>query len=389
MEGAEMTASAADRVSKTFMERRGTGPDLVSIAPGRVNLIGDHVDYVGGLVLPIAIQKNTAIAVGRIPGGSACSIDFLDIEGGIDRRLEIGSPMDRSELDYIRGPIAQLVDSGLEIPALKIIVASTIPMGAGLSSSAALQVAALLGIRSLLNAPATPLEIALEAQRSEHAIGTPCGLMDMYVSAAAEADHACLIDCRNNHLEQVPLPGEREIVFMITDTGVRHDLRDGSYATRRRECEEASRLLQHDMLSDADLSELESTSIEGTLRRRAKHVLTENARVRRFAEAMAHGDLDSAGSCMFESHESLRDDFEVSCPELDLIVEVASSMRDRGVHGCRMTGGGFGGCTITMCTPDARLELESMIEKRFQAEFGRVPLSMQSHPASGAHLLSR
>ena len=191
-----MTRSAADRVIDSFVDTRGVRPELTAIAPGRVNLIGDHVDYVGGVVLPIAIQKNTAIAIGRLDRGSASSVDFLDIDGGIDLPLAHGSPMDGTALDYIRGPLAQLAESGLEVPPVKLVVASTIPMGAGLSSSAALQVAVLFGVRSLLNSPASTLDVALEAQRSEHAIGTPCGLMDMYVSAAAEKDHACLISTR-------------------------------------------------------------------------------------------------------------------------------------------------------------------------------------------------
>lgn len=382
-----MTRNAAERVIDSFVKTRGERPELTSLAPGRVNLIGDHVDYVGGVVLPIAIQRDTAVGIGRLAPGSTTSVDFLDIDGGTNLSLVAGSPMDGSALDYIRGPLAQLAGSGLDVPPLKLVVASTIPMGAGLSSSAALQVAVLFGVRSLMNSPASALDIALEAQRSEHAIGTPCGLMDMYVSAAAEKDHACLIDCKHNRLKQVPLPGSEEVVFMITDTGVRHDLRDGSYANRRRECEEAARILQHDLLSDAGLPELEAATLEPTLRRRAMHVITENARVRRFADSMARNDLAEAGRCMFESHASLRDDFEVSCPELDLIVDLARSMTDRGVHGCRMTGGGFGGCTITMCAPGAREEFETMISDHFLEAFGRRPSSMESRPAAGAHLL--
>ena len=382
-----MKANAADRVHRAFMETQGVEPELISIAPGRVNLIGDHVDYVGGVVLPIAIQRHTAIAIGPATEGPACSIDFLDVDGALDRALIPGEPMDRTELDYIRGPIEQLSKAGIETPPLKLVVSSTIPMGAGLSSSAALQVAVLLGIRSLVHSPATPLELALEAQRSEHAIGTPCGLMDMYVSAAAEKDHACLIDCKENHLEQIPMPSDRDVVFIITDTGVRHDLRDGSYATRRSECEEASRILGHDLLSDATHDHLESAPLSDVLKRRAKHVLTENDRVRSFAAAMSRGDLASAGQCMFESHESLKDDFEVSCPQLDLIVALADEMKSRGIYGCRMTGGGFGGCTITMCSPGFQEEFEAIVAEKFHQRFGSRPLSMESRPADGAHVV--
>ena len=382
-----MTSSAANRVLEAFRKTQGTDPAIVSVAPGRVNLIGDHVDYAGGVVLPIAIERETAIAFGPNPVGAGCSIDFLDIEDGIDQELEIGSAMDHGGLDYIRGHLAQLMSTGIEIPPAKMVVASTVPMGAGLSSSAALQVALLLGIRSWVNAPASPLEIALEAQRSEHSIGTPCGLMDMYVSAAAKGGHACLIDCKSTELKQIPLPDEHEVEFVITDTGVRHDLRDGSYAKRRTECEQASELLGHELLSDASLQELAETDLPEPLHRRARHVISENMRVRTFADAMSGGDLQTAGTCMFESHQSLRDDFEVSCPELDLIVEVAASMRSRGVHGARMTGGGFGGSTITMCTPDARKEFEAALVTEFNDRFEHRPSSMRSRAADGAHLL--
>ena len=379
-----MSETAAERVGQTFQRDEGTPPKVLSIAPGRVNLIGDHVDYTGGLVMPIAIDRNTAVAIGPHAGDQEIVVDFLDLDDRNGLVIDSAKEMDGTDLDYIRGPLLQLEAMGLEIPPLRLTISSTVPMGAGLSSSAALQVAVLLGIRTYLDKPVSPLELALEAQRSEHSIGTPCGLMDMYVSAAARSGHACLIDCSCNELSQVPVPPEEEAVFIITDTKVRHDLRDGGYAQRRAECEQSAELLGHARLSEATLGALEDADLPTPLHRRARHVLSESLRVRTFADALEEGDLTRAGQAMFRSHQSLKDDFEVSCPELDLIVETAGSMREAGIHGSRMTGGGFGGSTITMCRPEAEAGFRERISEVFASRFGHQPESIRTSAADGA-----
>ena len=350
------------RVDHTFRELEGRPPQCVTRAPGRVNLIGDHVDYAGGLVLPIAIERATTVAIGTTADEDGFLVDLLDLGRSLRLGRDALGTMDGTDLDYIRGPLQQLHRSGLTPPGLRLVVASDIPIGAGLSSSAALQVAVLIGVRRLLGAETDPLEVALEAQRSEHAIGTPCGLMDMYVSAAAHPDHACLIDCSTNGLRQVPLPPSRDAVFIITDAGVRHDLRDGGYARRRSECEQAASLLGVDLLGKADEARVDRAGLPEPMNRRARHVASEIRRVGAFAEAVEGGDLEAAGTLMFESHDSLRDDFEVSCPELDLVVETARSMAG-GVHGSRMTGGGFGGCTVTLCEPDRETDFLGTVDE--------------------------
>ncbi|MAJ46094.1 MAG: galactokinase [Planctomycetes bacterium TMED75] len=383
-----MNEKTTERVRRSFQQDEAVPPVVTSIAPGRVNLIGDHVDYTGGLVMPIAIDRNTAVAIGPHAGDSEMIVDFLDLEGRSGLVVESSQEMDGTDLDYIRGPLIQLHEAGLRIPPLRLTVSSTVPMGAGLSSSAALQVAVLLGIRTYLDKPVSPLEVALEAQRSEHTIGTPCGLMDMYVSAAARNGHACLIDCGSNDLEQVPLPPESEAVFIISDTKVRHDLRDGGYAKRRSECEQAAERMGYALLSQASLEQLEAAALPENLHQRARHVLSENLRVRTFSDALKQGDLKRAGQAMFESHHSLRDDFDVSCKELDLIVEIAETMSGAGIYGSRMTGGGFGGSTITMCRPEAEPEFRKRVAEAFAARFDHQPDSIRTSAADGALVIT-
>ena len=186
----------------------------------------------------------------------------------------------------------------------------------------------------------------------------------------------------------MPRPPEEDAVFIITDTKVRHDLRDGGYAKRRSECEEAAELLEHALLSQATLEQLEAAGIPEVLHRRARHVLSESLRVRTFDDALKQGDLSRAGQAMFRSHQSLRDDFEVSCPELDLIVEIAESMSDAGVHGSRMTGGGFGGSTITMCRPETESDFRRRVAEVFESRFDHQPESIRTSAADGALALT-
>ena len=243
--------SPASSAKKTYDRRFGRSPELIAIAPGRVNLIGDHVDYAGGLVMPMAIDCCTAVAVGRDPEAtdepSVIVAADLDVECKIDLG-EIQSPRQPGTpdafLNYVTGPLEQIRKAGVSLPRMDLVIASSVPMGGGLSSSAALEIAVLLAVRTLLERKTSPLELALEAQRAEHEqAGTPCGIMDMYVSAAARPGHACMIDCMTNELRQVRMPPEDEAVVMVTDTRTRHELNDGAYATRREQCEEAARML--------------------------------------------------------------------------------------------------------------------------------------------------
>ncbi len=387
--------SPESRVQESYGRRFGRSPELISIAPGRVNLIGDHVDYAGGLVMPIAIDCCTEVAVGRDPETtdepSVIVAADLDMECEIDL-AKVQSPRQPGApdafLNYVTGPLEQIRKAGLSLPRIDLMIASSVPMGGGLSSSAALEVAVLLGVRTLLGRKTAPLELALEAQRAEHEqAGTPCGIMDMYVSAAARPGHACMIDCMTNELRQVPMPAKDEAVVMVTDTRTRHELNDGAYATRREQCEEAARMLGVDLLGQASIDRVNEAGLPGAIDSRARHVVEEIARVIDFADALGSGDLETAGDAMFSSHDSLRDLYEVSCPELDLLVETARAHRGRGVHGSRMTGGGFGGCTVTLCRREFVDELETSFKSAFRGEFGHEPESFITSAGAGAHVM--
>ncbi|MDG2031262.1 MAG: galactokinase [Phycisphaerales bacterium] len=387
--------SPASSAKKTYDRRFGRSPELIAIAPGRVNLIGDHVDYAGGLVMPMAIDCCTAVAVGRDPEAtdepSVIVAADLDVECKIDLG-EIQSPRQPGTpdafLNYVTGPLEQIRKAGVSLPRMDLVIASSVPMGGGLSSSAALEIAVLLAVRTLLERKTSPLELALEAQRAEHEqAGTPCGIMDMYVSAAARPGHACMIDCMTNELRQVRMPPEDEAVVMVTDTRTRHELNDGAYATRREQCEEAARMLGVDLLGQASIAQVHEAGLPGTIDSRARHVVEEIARVLDFAGALERGDLETAGDTMFSSHDSLRDLYEVSCPELDLLVETARDHRGRGVYGSRMTGGGFGGCTVTLCRKEFVDELETAFRTAFQDAFGHEPESFITSAGAGAHVM--
>ena len=392
----DMNTDPADRALSAFREQFHAEPETVVRAPGRVNLIGDHVDYAGGFVLPIAIERSTVLALSQrdtteSPDGSVIHALDLDMTNTVDlASQQPPEPQDspHSFLNYIRGPIEEIRSTGVEIPQLSLTLASSIPMGGGLSSSAALEVAVLIAVRTLLHEPIEPRAIALEAQHAEHTYaGTPCGIMDMYVSAAARPGMACLIDCTTNELSHIPMPKEEEAIILITDTATRHELNTGAYAQRRKSCEEAAETIGVELLGQASIEDIQRAKLSETTERRARHVIEEIRRVLDFAETIQQGNLKDAGKLMYESHESLRTQFEVSCPELDLLVEIARSSEDEGVYGCRMTGGGFGGCTVTLCRRESVPNLIAQFEEGFSAKFGRIPQSFATRPAAGAGVI--
>lgn len=333
----------------------GTDGVVRAFAPGRVNLIGDHTDYTGGLCLPIALQWGTTVEGTR--GGS---------------RIRIGSALDDTETDLpIDRPDPATTDGWARyVAAVTAQVApregftgritTTLPIGAGLSSSAALEVALCLA----LGFDGAPRELAEAAQRAEHAaVGVPCGIMDQLTSVCGRQDHALLIDCTTLEVLPVPIPEGAEI--RIVDTGGSRALAGSAYAERRAQCEAAEARIGR--LRDADLRDVETID-DPVLRRRARHVVTENRRVMRTAKALARGDWVTVGDTMLESHASLRDDFEVSTPTLDGIVD--SLVVTPGVHGARLTGAGFGGCIVAVCEP------------------GALPFAARVVPSRGAHLFS-
>ena len=305
---------------------------VIGCAHGRVNLIGDHVDYAGGLVLPIATPETTSVALTAVRGHEDhFTSDFAG---------------DLSWNRYARGVVAELRACGIDVPPIALAVASDVPVGAGLSSSAALEIAVARAALTLVGRTMSPPELALLAQRAEHVYaGVPCGIMDQWCVAHADPNaarhEAILLDCARKQHEVVALPATLRIE--VIDSGIRHALRDGGYAARRRDVFEAAERLSRPVEELACASEREVASLPAQLARRARHVVTEVARVRAAVDALRGGDLVRFGQLLQESHASLRDDFDVSTPEVDRVVELFMA---RGALGARMTGGGFGGCVV-------------------------------------------
>lgn len=317
---------------------------VVARAPGRVNLIGDHTDYTGGLVLPMAIDRVTEVELDRgVPW-----VELVSADEGEPAFIDLGRPQDPATVQpgwarYVAGVVHVLQpdEGGIGF------VRSDVPIGAGLSSSAALEVAVALA----LGFDGSPLELALACQRAEQlASGVPCGIMDQLTSAAAVEGHAVLVDCRSLDVAPVPVPSEVDVV--VVDSGTRRQLATSFYGVRRAQCEEAETLIGP--LRDATAADVDGIATD-VLRRRARHVVTENQRVLDVATALAAGDVAGAGALMLDSHRSLRDDFEVSTAALDELVEHLASRP--GVLGARLTGAGFGGCVVALTTHGADLGL--------------------------------
>lgn len=308
-----------------------------AVAPGRVNLIGDHTDYMGGLVLPMAVQLATTVE--GVRGGDRIELRSAGFDESLSLQLPVEDPSDvRPDWGrYVAGVAAEL---GAR-EGLVGTVSSTVPPGSGLSSSAALEVAVSLA----LGDDGTPIEVAGRAQRAEQlATGVPCGIMDQLASTAGRAGHALLIDCSTLAIEHVPVPSDAAI--WVVHSGQQRQLAGSEYARRRAECEAAAAILGP--LPDAALDDIDALA-DPVQRARARHVRTECHRVREFASSLSVGDLDAAGAAMVASHTSLRDDFEVSTAVLDELVEHLCSLP--GVHGARLTGAGFGGCVVALVEP--------------------------------------
>lgn len=313
----------------------------MAFAPGRVNLIGDHTDYAGGLVMPMAIQLGTTVMFRPDPGSDRVRFGSDSESEPADLPLEIKDP-GSVEPDWARYLAGVMAETAPTAPGCARI-STTLPIGAGLSSSAALEVAVALA----LGFTGPPLELARACQRAEQrASGVPCGLMDQLASVAGTAGAALMIDCRTDHIEAVAVPGDCEIVAV--HSGQTRRLSSSEYARRRQDCEAAAAVVGH--LAGASLADVSGLT-DPLLHRRARHVVSENQRVRDFAACLSRADLVGAGQLMLESHASLRDDFEVSTRALDELV--ADLGARRGVYGARLTGAGFGGCVVALTAPGA------------------------------------
>jgi galactokinase len=319
-------------------------PDAVADAPGRVNLLGEHTDYNDGFVMPVAITQRTQVAMRR-NGGEAFSLHAQEL--GRTVRFSFDAPPTEHFASYVFGCLALARAQRADVPGLDIEVSSEVPMGVGLSSSAALEVATLRCLRELLDLPFDDVLIAQLAQRAEiEFAGVNCGIMDQMASSLAGTDRAVLIDTRSLERREVPLPAGSAV--LVLDSGVPRTLAGSGYNQRRSECEEAARQLGVASLRDVESLEAIEQLTQDVPRRRARHVFTENARVLQAARCT---DPVEFGRLMNASHASLRDDYEVSTPELDLLVRWLQA--EEGVFGARLTGAGFGGACVALCRSDA------------------------------------
>jgi galactokinase len=384
---------AVARCVDAFARRFGGTPATVARAPGRVNLVGDHVDYADGIVLPIAIDRDCAVAVRRASDDRwrAWSEDLRSLVELPDPAAHASAPRlvgDRSWGNLVTGVLAGFAREGVAVPPLEVAVASDVPIGAGLASSAALGVALATAFADALSAPLFGIPLARIAQEAESQfMGVPCGMMDQVASALGRPDHALLIDCRTLDVRSVPFPPPSRAALWVLDPGVHRALADGRYAERRREVEEATRAAGVSSLRELDESALRERGLRDPLDRRARHVVRETQRAQSAANALRRDDLALFGLFMAQSHQSLRDDFAVSTPELDALVDAARSIGERGgVHGARLTGGGFGGCVIVLVEASA-VGVPERIAAAFERRFRRRPTWMRVAAGPGAALV--
>jgi galactokinase len=371
--------SAARRASSLFTSSFATRATITTSAPGRVNLIGEHTDYNGGPVLPVAIERRTAAAARLADGWSLVS----DTEEGVQQVVP-DDPMRHAWTDYIIGVIRELRAIRAAPPGAEIAVATTVPIGAGLSSSAALMVATSKALSLLAGKRLAPAELAEVAFRAEyHQVGVRCGRMDQTIAAHGEPGTAILFETATGTLQRVPFPGR----LWIIETGLSHRLTGGSLNQRRRECEEALAFcrewrpgLQHlaQLLPD-DLPEVERR-LPPPLTPRVRHVVTETARTRAAAQALARGNLEELGRLLVAGHESLRRDYQSTIPEADLIVEAAVKY---GAYGARLTGAGWGGAVVLLAPAAGDRRIVAEVAGDFSARFGRSPETWSTRASAG------
>ncbi|MFF7143404.1 galactokinase [Streptomyces nodosus] len=379
-------------VREDFRELFGTAPEGVWAAPGRVNLIGEHTDYNDGFVMPFALPHTTLAAVSRRTDG-LLRLHSADVAGGVVelRAEELTPGSDKSWTAYPAGVVWALREASHGVTGADVHLASTVPTGAGLSSSAALEVVVALALNDLFGLGLEPRRLARLCQRAENVyVGAPTGIMDQTASACCEEGHALFLDTRDLSRRQIPFdPAAAGLRLLVVDTRVKHAHSDGEYGRRRAGCEKGAALLGVDALRDVPLAELDAALArlgdDEELRRLVRHVVTEDARVERVAALLEAGDIRAIGPVLTRGHASLRDDFRISCPELDLIVDTALSA---GAPGARMTGGGFGGSAIVLAEEAEVPALTETIENAFTTANFTPPRIFEAVPSAGARRLS-
>jgi len=382
-----------DTTTSAFTKLHGIEPVWSACAPGRVNLIGEHTDYNDGFVFPMALERYTVIAAA--PSDANESTVFSVNKNQSATILTDGSAQPPEQVvwsSYVQGTVQYAFEAGFHAKPFRAVINSDVPLGGGLSSSASLEVAVATLIEAMTGQQFDPVQKALICQKAEHHYAKmPCGIMDQLIAVLGQSGHAMLLDCRSKQPEMIPI-ADPSISVLIVNSNVKHELTGSEYPDRRRQCEKAAGLLGVPMLRDATLPQLETArnrfdqEPDGNLcYRRAKHVITENDRTTTMAAALTTGDWTTCGHLMGESHQSMKNDFEITCPEIDCLVEIAQSVK--GVIGSRMTGGGFGGCVVSLIETNRTADTITEITSRYQSATGIEPSAFVTRPAQGARVL--
>jgi galactokinase len=384
----QLAAQTAQQFFKTY----GRPPRWIVAAPGRVNVIGEHTDYNDGFVLPMAIEHYAVMAADR-PADGGSVIQIRDASGVEPVLVDVSIPVTTGLPkwgNYPRGVIAGFLERGTVVTGLDVLLHSTVPLGGGLSSSAALEVATATLIETVTGKKIDPVEKALLCQKAENDFaGVPCGIMDQFVSVMGRANHLLLLDCRSRKTELVPM-SDASVSLLIVNTNVRHELTGGGYAQRRLQCEIAAKILGVPALRDATIEKLERArdKMDETVFRRARHVIGEIERTVLAAEGVRASNWPTVGQLMYASHDSLRDDYEVSCKELDVVVEIAGEIGFKGgIYGCRMTGGGFGGCAVALVKTELVEAISKQIASGYKKQTKIEATIFVSRPAAGATVI--
>ena len=383
------------RVEASFESKFKRQARWIAAAPGRVNLIGEHTDYNGGFVFPMAIERSTVLAADEREGatGGNVEITIYSENLGDTQTLKIfDNTIEKTGdwADYIAGIFVGFLNLGIQFKSIDIALASDVPIGSGLSSSAALEVSVATLLEAVTGKKLSPIEKVLLCQKAEYEFpGVPCGIMDQFASVNGKKNHLLLLDCNSQQAEAVPFTSDKYSILII-NSNVKHSLTSGEYSKRRAECEIAAEILNVDTLRQASMVQLEESAnrMDPIIFRRARHVIGEIERTQQAALAMKAGDWATVGELMLASHNSLRDDYEVSCKELDVLVELMMELGgSEGVVGTRMTGGGFGGCTVSVVPIRKVDDLIAGVSQRYIEKIGIEPNIFTTRPAEGAQMI--
>lgn len=371
-----------------FKTHYGYSAELVIQAPGRVNLIGEHTDYNDGFVLPCAINYSTFIASKKRTDHQV-NVIAIDFDG--KDSFELNKPIDKSEqgwANYVRGVFKYVQEAYPDFGGMDLIIHGNVPLGAGLSSSAALEVSIATTIKTLYNLPIAPKDLAKICQKAENKfVGMNCGIMDQFISTLGEKNHALLVDCRSLETQSISMPTNLSVV--IINSNVKHGLVDSEYNLRRQQCEEAAQILNVPKLRDATIEMLEQhkAKLSDVVYRRAKHIITENTRTLEAAKALSENNITKMGELMQAGHLSMKDDFEITAPAVDTLVDIVKSvLGNKG--GVRMTGGGFGGCVVALAPHDKVEPIRQAVEKEYKAQTGLKESFYICHAMDGAGKVS-